>query len=178
METQRCRYHLCKLLCLFLFVNNQSGLCNGYKPEMPSTYVKRNDQNKVQHETDEKTNVFRKGKDLIYEAMKMRTGIWPPQGKDLEKVVGGGLLEKQLFSSPAFSHARENPDIAIRFESRGNTSFESQNDHSFHTLSNYCKSFIGTFLGGFRDNSIKKLIFVTILVFTFIQKCNVAISYL
>ena len=148
METQRCRYHLCKLLCLFLFVNNQSGLCNGYKPEMPSTYVKRNDQNKVQHETDEKTNVFRKGKDLIYEAMKMRTGIWPPQGKDLEKVVGGGLLEKQLFSSPAFSHARENPDIAIRFESRGNTSFESQNDHSFHTLSNYCKSFIGTFLGG------------------------------
>ena len=25
-------------------------------------------------------NRFRKGKDLIYEAMKMRTGIWPPQG--------------------------------------------------------------------------------------------------
>ena len=119
METQRCRYHLCKLLCLFLFVNNQSGVCNGYKPEMPSTYVKRNDPNESQHATDEKTNVFRKGKDLIYEAMKMRTGIWPPQGKDLEKVVGGGLLEKQLFSSPAFSHARENPDIAIRFESRG-----------------------------------------------------------
>ena len=61
----------------------------------------------------------RKGKDLIYEAMKMRTGIWPPQGKDLDKVVGGGLLEKQLLSSPVFSQARENPDVAIRFESRG-----------------------------------------------------------
>ena len=134
METQRCRYHLCKILFLFLFFNNESGLCNDYKPEMPSTYVKRNDDNESQRATDEKTNVFRKGKDLIYEAMKMRTGIWPPQGKDLEKVVGGGLLEKQLFSSPAFSHARENPDIAIRFESRGTTSFHLQNDHSFHTL--------------------------------------------
>ena len=61
----------------------------------------------------------REGKDLIYEAMKMRTGIWPPQGKDLDKVVGGGLLEKQLLSSPVFSQARENPDVAIRFESRG-----------------------------------------------------------
>ena len=71
--------------------------------------------------TEEVSNKgFRKGKDLIYEAMKKRTGIWPPQGKDLEKVVGGGLLEKQLISSSAFSHARENPDIAIRFESRGN----------------------------------------------------------
>ena len=134
METQRCRYHLCKLLCLFLFFNNQCGFCNGYKPEMPPTYVKRNDHNESQRTPDEKTNVFRKGKDLIYEAMKMRTGIWPPQGKDLEKVVGGGLLEKQLFSSPAFSHARENPDIAIRFESRGITSFESQKDHNLNTL--------------------------------------------
>ena len=164
METQRCRYHLCKLLFLFLFFNNESGFCNGYKPEMPSTYVRKNDHEESQRATDEKTNVFRKGKDLIYEAMKMRTGIWPPQGKDLEKVVGGGLLEKQLFSSPAFSHARENPDIAIRFESRGKTFFESQNDQSFYTLSN--------------DNSIEKFIFVSILVFIFIQKCNVAISYL
>ena len=158
METQRCRYHLCKLLFLFLFCNNQSGFCNEYKPEMPSTYVRRNNQDESQRATDEKTDVFRKGKDLIYEAMKMRTGIWPPQGKDLEKVVGGGLLEKQLFSSPAFSHARENPDIAIRFESRGITSFESQKDHNLKIL-------------------LENLIFVTILVFTFIQKCNVAISY-
>ena len=74
----------------------------------------------MQPTRDVSNNSFRKGKDLIYEAMKMRTGIWPPQGKNLEKVVGGGLLEKQLLSYPAFSHARENPDIAIRFESRGN----------------------------------------------------------
>ena len=64
-------------------------------------------------------NEKREGKDLVYEAMKMRTGVWPPQGKNLDKVVGGGLLEKQLLSSPIFSQARENPDVAIRFESRG-----------------------------------------------------------
>ena len=64
-------------------------------------------------------NEKREGKDLVYEAMKMRTGVWPPQGKNLDKVVGGGLLEKQLLNSPIFSQARENPDVAIRFESRG-----------------------------------------------------------
>ena len=69
--------------------------------------------------TDNTPGGRREGKDLIYEAMKMRTGVWPSQGKDLEKVVGGGLLEKQLLNSPVFSRARENADIAIRFESRG-----------------------------------------------------------
>ena len=64
-------------------------------------------------------NGNREGKDLVYEAMKMRTGVWPPQGKNLDKVVGGGLLEKQLLNSPIFSQARQNPDVAIRFESRG-----------------------------------------------------------
>ena len=76
----------------------------------------------------------RKGKDLVYEAMKMRTGVWPPQGKNLDKVVGGGLLEKQLLNSPIFSQARENPDVAIRFESRGQYWYYDIRDH-------FCESY-------------------------------------
>ena len=65
----------------------------------------------------------REGRDLVYEAMKMRTGVWPSQDHDAYKIVGGGLVEKQLLSSPVFSHARENPEIAIRLESRGKKYF-------------------------------------------------------
>ena len=86
-----------------------------YKPTISPPTVDLKDS----QSTDNTPGGRREGKDLIYEAMKMRTGVWPSQGKDLEKVVGGGLLEKQLLNSPVFSRARENADIAIRFESRG-----------------------------------------------------------
>ena len=111
-----CQHYL--FTFLFIFVIGIKTLCNGKETELSEL----SDLDNVYVEspsTKDTLNVFRKGKDLIYEAMKMRTGIWPPQGKDLEKLVGGGLVEKQLLNSPVYSHARENPDIAIRFESRG-----------------------------------------------------------
>ena len=35
-------------------------------------------------------------RDLIYEAMKMRTGNWKPWDRDRVSIVGGGVLEKEL----------------------------------------------------------------------------------
>ena len=41
-------------------------------------------------------NEQREGKDLIYEAMKMRTGNWKSWDPNRVQIVGGGILEKKM----------------------------------------------------------------------------------
>ena len=41
-------------------------------------------------------NDQREGKDLIYEAMKMRTGNWKSWDPNRVQIVGGGILEKKM----------------------------------------------------------------------------------
>ena len=108
--------HFYLLTLLIMFVINNKRLCNGIKTKNPAS-SKYGDLYFDPKSTNGQDNELREGRDLIYEAMKMRTGVWPPQGKNFEKIVGGGLVEKQLLDSQVYSHARENPDIAIRFES-------------------------------------------------------------
>ena len=60
--------------------------------------------------------VYREGKDLVYEAMKMRTGNWKTWDKNRFEVVGGGIVEKKLLSDGAM------PDEdfeGLQHESRG-----------------------------------------------------------
>ena len=115
------RLQVVHLVVLYLFISPfQSTLCHGAKTnQLMHTYQDEVPMNNYRPTSTPLQDSNREGKDLVYEAMKMRTGVWPPQGKNLDKVVGGGLLEKQLLNSPVFSQARENPDVAIRFESRG-----------------------------------------------------------
>lgn len=44
-------------------------------------------------------NSTREAKDLVYEAMKMRTGTWRPWDRDRVEIVGGGILEKKMLGS-------------------------------------------------------------------------------
>ena len=117
-ESKCCHvYRLCVVLCIFTL---KIITCNSLETDEPMQLdPDPASGNNYKPTSTPLQNEKREGKDLVYEAMKMRTGVWPPQGKNLDKVVGGGLLEKQLLNSPIFSQARENPDVAIRFESRG-----------------------------------------------------------
>ena len=58
----------------------------------------------------------REAKDLIYEAMKMRTGNWKTWNKDRYEVVGGGILEKKLLEQGAMP---EEDFEGHKHESRG-----------------------------------------------------------
>ena len=115
------RFKVANLVFVYSFLcPYQSIQCNGAETnQLTNTYQDEVPANNYRPTSTPRQDGNREGKDLVYEAMKMRTGVWPPQGKNLDKVVGGGLLEKQLLNSPVFSQARENPDVAIRFESRG-----------------------------------------------------------
>jgi hypothetical protein len=42
------------------------------------------------------TSDNREGKDLVYEAMKMRTGNWKSWDPNRVQIVGGGILEKKM----------------------------------------------------------------------------------
>lgn len=44
-------------------------------------------------------NLTREAKDLVYEAMKMRTGVWKPWDRDRVEIVGGGILEKKMLAT-------------------------------------------------------------------------------
>ena len=115
------RLQVLHLVVVYLFISPfQNILCHGAETnQFTHSYQDETNVNNYRPTSTPLQDGNREGKDLVYEAMKMRTGVWPPQGKNLDKVVGGGLLEKQLLNSPVFSQARENPDVAIRFESRG-----------------------------------------------------------
>lgn len=59
----------------------------------------------------------RQGKDLIYEAMKMRTGNWPSWDRNRVEMVGGGILEKKMLGESQIGiQEYEDP----QHESRGN----------------------------------------------------------
>ena len=66
---------------------------------------------------DVRQPIFREAKDLVYEAMKMRTGQWKTWDRNRFEVVGGGIVEKKLLSDGAM------PDQdfeGLQHESRGN----------------------------------------------------------
>ena len=56
--------------------------------------------------------------DLIYEAMKMRTGNWKSWDKNRVQIVGGGILEKKMLDN---SNAKVNAQVESlqQHESRG-----------------------------------------------------------
>ena len=57
----------------------------------------------------------RQGKDLIYEAMKMRTGNWKTWDPNRVQIVGGGILEKRILGERGGVEEHEGP----QYESRG-----------------------------------------------------------
>ena len=61
----------------------------------------------------------REGKDLIYEAMKMRTGNWKTRDPARVTVVGGGILEKRILGDRGGIQEHEGP----QHESRGTKSY-------------------------------------------------------
>ena len=73
----------------------------------------------------------RNKKDLVYEAMRMRTGNWEPQDVDAIKIVGGGILEKKILESVKRNDGPEGRvpssisalNLGRHYESRGKFSF-------------------------------------------------------
>ena len=61
---------------------------------------------------------LRQAKDLIYEAMKMRTGNWKTWDRNRFEIVGGGILEKKMLEQG--SMISEEALEGLQHESRGN----------------------------------------------------------
>ena len=55
------------------------------------------------------------GRDLVYEAMVMRSGHYGTRKKDVDSIVGGGILEKQLNLDLEFAF----DEFGLQHESRG-----------------------------------------------------------
>ena len=72
--------------------------------------------------TDEKSvTKLRQAKDLVYEAMKMRTGNWKSWDRNRKVPVGGGILEKKMLEQGSVfaDEALE----GLQHESRGKWTF-------------------------------------------------------
>ena len=62
---------------------------------------------------------LRQAKDLVYEAMKMRTGNWKTWDRNRFEIVGGGILEKKMLEQGGM--IAEEALEGLQYESRGNT---------------------------------------------------------
>jgi hypothetical protein len=60
------------------------------------------DQDEEEQEQQMEVPLIKKSRDprdLIYEAMKMRTGNWRPWDNERVEIVGGGILEKKMLAN-------------------------------------------------------------------------------